>query len=118
MQAAAGNADAKFFRWAARLAAGLAIGGIVLVIALLATYGTANGGLPILFFTVLYVTLSVPICAASALLAGMSLSKGENHRRGATVILIVMGLIALTFRTAPFHLARSLIEGYLQRPWP
>jgi len=118
MEAATGKADAKFFRWAARLTAGLVISGIVLVIALFATFGTKDGGLPVLFFTALYVMLSVPICFAIALLAGVSLSKGEAHRRWAIAILIVMGLIAWTLRAAPFRLVDSLIEGYFQRPWP
>jgi hypothetical protein len=118
MPAATGKADARFFRWAARLAAGLVIGAIVLLIALLALYGGADRGTALLLFGFFYVVLAVPICFASALLAGISISKGEPHRRGAIVILIVMGFITWTLKAAPFRLADSLIEGYLQRPWP
>jgi hypothetical protein len=107
-----------YFRWAARLSIGLLIAGVTLGIALAATYSDANAGLPVLFFGAIYVVLSVPICFASAVLAGLSLSKGEDHRKAAIAILIVMGWITWMFKAAPFQFTKSLIEGYLQRPWP
>jgi hypothetical protein len=107
-----------FFRWAVRLSIGLLVGGVILAISLAATYSNASAGLPILFFSAVYAVLAVPICLASAVLAGLSLSKGENHRKAAIAILIVMGSIAWIFKFAPFLFVKALIEGYLQRPWP
>ena len=118
MHAAAATGGARLFRWAARLAAGIVIGAIVVLIALFLIFGSEDGGAPILFFTFIYVVIAVPICLASAVLAGMSLAKGEARRGPAIAILIVMGWVAWTFKAAPFRLADSLIEGYLQRPWP
>ena len=66
----------------------------------------------------MYVVLAVPICFASAVLAGLSLSKGEDHRKAAIAILIVMGSITWIFKAAPFLFLKALMEGYLQRPWP
>ncbi len=114
----ANRSNSRFFRWAAGLAIGLLIVGVVLAIALAATYSDANAGLPMLFFGAIYVALAVPICFASAVLAGLSLSRGEGHRRKAIAILCVMAAITWTFKAAPFVFIKSLIEGYLQRPWP
>lgn len=108
----------KFFRWAAGLSMGLLIVGIVLAVALVATYRERDAGLPILFFGMVYVVIALPVCLASAVLAGLSLKKGEGRSNGALAILIVMGAILWIFRWAPFRFTQALIEGYLQRPWP
>ena len=109
---------APFFRWAVRLSVGLLIAGVIVAIAITGTYSEANAGLPLLFFGMVFVVFSVPIAFASAVLAALSLSKGEDHRRTAIGILIVMGGIAWTFKAMPFQFAKALIEGYLQRPLP
>lgn len=103
-----------YFRWASGLAIGLLVAGVGLAAALAATYREQDAGFPILFFAMIYVGIAVPVCFASAVLAGLSLSKGEGRRNGALVLLIATGSVVWIFKWVPFQFAQKLVETFLQ----
>ena len=69
-----------YYRWVLRLFGGYLIGGVILVVILLASITDANAGYPALFFGSVLLVIAVPVCVLGAVLAGISVSIGPLNR--------------------------------------
>ena len=100
-----------YYRWVFRLYGGYLIGGVILVVILLASITDTNAGYPALFFGSVLLVIAVPVCVLGAVLAAVSLTKREAYRSTMIGALVVSCLIVWSFHGLALRFAEALVQA-------